>query len=59
VLLASLSIQLMALATPLFTQAIIDKVIVHQTHSTLIVVAFALGMFMLFSATMTWYVSTW
>ncbi|HEY7758486.1 MAG TPA: peptidase domain-containing ABC transporter [Burkholderiales bacterium] len=54
VLLASLSIQLMALATPLFTQAIIDKVIVHQTHSTLMVVAFALGMFMLFSAAMTW-----
>jgi len=54
VLLASLTIQLMALATPLFTQAIIDKVIVHQTHSTLKVVAFALGMFMLFSAAMTW-----
>ena len=54
VLLASLAIQLMALATPLFTQAIIDKVIVHQTHSTLMVVAFALGMFMLFSAAMTW-----
>ena len=54
VLLASLTIQLMALATPLFTQAIIDKVIVHQTHSTLIVVAFALAMFMLFSAGMTW-----
>ncbi|HXV07900.1 MAG TPA: peptidase domain-containing ABC transporter [Burkholderiales bacterium] len=54
VLLASLAIQLMALATPLFTQAIIDKVIVHQTHSTLKVVAFALGMFMLFSAAMTW-----
>jgi subfamily B ATP-binding cassette protein HlyB/CyaB len=54
VLLASLAIQLMALATPLFTQAIIDKVIVHQTHSTLLVVAFALGMFMLFSAAMTW-----
>ena len=54
VLLASLAIQLMALATPLFTQAIIDKVIVHQTHSTLTVVAFALGMFMLFSAAMTW-----
>ena len=54
VLLASLSIQLMALATPLFTQAIIDKVIVHQTHSTLMVVGFGLGMFMLFSAAMTW-----
>jgi subfamily B ATP-binding cassette protein HlyB/CyaB len=54
VLLASLAIQLMALATPLFTQAIIDKVIVHRTHSTLMVVGFALAMFMLFSAAMTW-----
>ena len=54
VLLASLAIQLMALATPLFTQAIIDKVIVHQTHSTLAVVGFALVMFMLFSTVMTW-----
>jgi len=54
VLLASLTIQLMALATPLFTQAIIDKVIVHQTHSTLQVVGFALVMFMLFSTAMTW-----
>ena len=54
VLLASLTIQLMALATPLFTQAIIDKVIVHQTRSTLMVVGFALAMFMLFSAAMTW-----
>ncbi len=54
VLLASLAIQLMAMATPLFTQAIIDKVIVHQTHSTLAVVGFALMMFMLFSTVMTW-----
>jgi len=54
VLLASLAIQLMALATPLFTQAIIDKVIVHQTRSTLAVVGFALLMFMLFSTVMTW-----
>jgi subfamily B ATP-binding cassette protein HlyB/CyaB len=54
VLIASLAIQLMGLATPLFTQAIIDKVIVHQTHSTLIVLAFALGAFMLFSSAMTW-----
>ena len=54
VLIASLAIQLMALATPLFTQAIIDKVIVHQTHSTLLVVGFALAMFMLFTAAMTW-----
>jgi subfamily B ATP-binding cassette protein HlyB/CyaB len=54
VLLASLAIQLMALATPLFTQVIIDKVIVHQTHSTLAVVGFALVMFMVFSTVMTW-----
>jgi subfamily B ATP-binding cassette protein HlyB/CyaB len=31
VLLASLAIQLMALATPLFTQVVIDKVVVHHT----------------------------
>jgi subfamily B ATP-binding cassette protein HlyB/CyaB len=54
VLIASLAIQLVGLATPLFTQAIIDKVIVHQTHSTLVVLAFALGAFMLFSSVMTW-----
>ena len=32
VLLASLAIQLIALATPLFTQVVIDKVVVHQTR---------------------------
>jgi subfamily B ATP-binding cassette protein HlyB/CyaB len=35
VLAASLVIQLLALATPLFTQVIIDKVVVHHTLSTL------------------------
>jgi len=54
VLLASLSIQLVALATPLCTQAIIDKVIVHHTISTLAVIGFALILFLLFTATMTW-----
>jgi len=54
VLLASLMIQLVGLATPLFTQVIIDKVIVHQTQSTLIVVGVALIMFMLFTSGMTW-----
>ena len=39
----------MALATPLFTQVIIDKVVVHQTQSTLIVIGIALAMFMLSS----------
>ncbi|MGH9422948.1 MAG: peptidase domain-containing ABC transporter, partial [Thermoanaerobaculia bacterium] len=39
VLLASLFIQLIGLTTPLFTQVIIDKVVVHQTSSTLIAIA--------------------
>ncbi|NBR29662.1 MAG: hypothetical protein EBT83_14820, partial [Betaproteobacteria bacterium] len=38
VLLASLAIQLMALATPVFTQIVIDKVIVHHAVSTLWVI---------------------
>lgn len=54
VLLASLVIQLIALATPLFTQAIIDKVVVHRTQSTLIVIAIGMGMFILFSAGLSW-----
>ena len=54
VLLASLVIQLMALATPLFTQTIIDKVVVHHTLSTLVVIGGALVVFMLFTAAMTW-----
>src|SRR5574338_894524 len=54
VLLASLFIQLVGLATPLFTQVVIDKVVVHQTHSTLIVLGVALVMFMVFTAVMTW-----
>ncbi len=54
VLLASLAIQLMALATPVFTQIVIDKVIVHHTTSTLIVIAIGLLVFMLFSTAMTW-----
>lgn len=54
VLLASLAIQLIALATPLFTQVIIDKVIVHHTQSTLIVIGIAMVMFMVFNAIMSW-----
>jgi subfamily B ATP-binding cassette protein HlyB/CyaB len=54
VLLASLVIQLVALATPLFTQTIIDKVIVHRTESTLIVIAIGMAIFMLFSAGLSW-----
>jgi len=54
VLLASLAIQLVGLATPLFTQVIIDKVVVHQTQSTLWVVGLGLAMFMMFGAAMSW-----
>ena len=54
VLLASLVIQLLALGTPLFTQAIIDKVVVHRTESTLAVIAVGLLVFMVFSAALTW-----
>src|SRR3954468_24735002 len=34
VLLPSLALQIVGLATPLFTQVVIDKVVVHQTQST-------------------------
>src|SRR3569832_1861281 len=54
VLLASLIIQLLALGTPLFTQAIIDKVVPHRTQSTLIVIGTGLAVFMLFSALLSW-----
>ena len=54
VLLASLAIQLMALATPLFTQVVIDKVVVHHTMNTLTVIGIGLAVFMIFTAAMTW-----
>ncbi|MDZ4103966.1 MAG: ABC transporter transmembrane domain-containing protein [Hydrogenophaga sp.] len=54
VLLASLAIQLVGLATPLFTQVIIDKVIAHHSVSTLWVLGVALVVFMLFTSAMTW-----
>lgn len=54
VLAASAAIQLLALATPLFTQVIIDKVVVHQTVNTLLVIATAMVVGMSFSAVMSW-----
>ncbi len=54
VLLASLFMQLIALVTPLCSQVIIDKVIVHQTTSTLLVIASALGIFVLFGGALGW-----
>ena len=54
VLIASFAIQLLALATPIFTQVVIDKVLVHHTLSTLTIIGIALGVFILFSAGLSW-----
>ena len=54
VLLASLALQLVTLATPLFTQAIIDKVVVHRTQSTLITIGIAMALLTVFSALLSW-----
>lgn len=54
VLIASLVLQLIALAFPLFTQAIIDKVVVHRTQSTLVALAVGMAVFVIFTTTLTW-----
>lgn len=54
ILVASLCLQVAGLITPVLTQVIIDKVVVHQTQSTLVVVGVALFLFMVFSSVMTW-----
>jgi subfamily B ATP-binding cassette protein HlyB/CyaB len=54
VLAASFAIQLVALAVPLCTQVVIDKVVVHQTLDTLVVIALALAIFLVFNAAMSW-----
>jgi len=54
VLIASLVLQLIALGMPLFTQAIIDKVIVHRTSSTLISLADAMAIFLIFTGMLSW-----
>lgn len=51
---ASFVLQLLALGLPLFTQAIIDKVVVHQTESTLIAIAVGMTIFMVATAILTW-----
>jgi subfamily B ATP-binding cassette protein HlyB/CyaB len=50
VLAASLALQLIALAVPLCTQVVIDKVVVHHSSSTLLVILSALGLFVVFGA---------
>ncbi|WP_310449475.1 peptidase domain-containing ABC transporter [Sulfuritalea sp.] len=54
ILAASLALQLVGLVTPLFTQVVIDKIVVHQTQSTLIAVGVGLFLALLFSAAFTW-----
>jgi subfamily B ATP-binding cassette protein HlyB/CyaB len=54
VLVTSLLIQVVALALPLATQAIVDKVIAHQATSTLTVLGVGIALFALFSAGMSW-----
>lgn len=54
VLTASLVLQVLALLGPLLTQVIVDKVVVHQTYQTLIVVATALALSTLFSALLSY-----
>ena len=54
VLLASLIIQGIALFTPLLTQIVIDRVVVHQTVNTLIVIGAALALCLMFNAVMSW-----
>jgi subfamily B ATP-binding cassette protein HlyB/CyaB len=54
VLAASLALQLIALAVPLCTQVIIDKVVVHHSSSTLLVILSALGLFIVFGAALSY-----
>jgi subfamily B ATP-binding cassette protein HlyB/CyaB len=50
VLSASFFMQLLALATPLCMQVVIDKVVVHHSQSTLSAVLVALALFLVFNA---------
>ena len=48
ILIASFVIQLFGLVTPLFTQVVLDKVLVHHSLSTLNVIAVAFGVVIIF-----------
>ena len=54
VLAGSLVLQLIGLAVPLFTQTIIDKVVVHRTSSTLVALGIAMAVFLLFTSLLSW-----
>jgi ATP-binding cassette, subfamily B, bacterial HlyB/CyaB len=51
---ASLVLQLLSLGLPLFTQAIIDKVVVHRTESTLVALGVGMFLFVGFTSLLTW-----
>lgn len=53
-LVTSLVIQLISLAFPLATQAIVDKVITNQAENTLIVMGIGIGLFAFFSGALSW-----
>jgi len=54
VLAAAFVLQLVALAVPLCTQVIIDKVVVHRSASTLTVILSALALFVVFGAALSY-----
>jgi subfamily B ATP-binding cassette protein HlyB/CyaB len=54
VLAASFAVQSIALATPLCSQIVIDKVIPHQVEGTLAVIAAALALLIVFSSVLGW-----
>ena len=54
VIASSIVLQFVALATPLCTQVVIDKVVVHHAQSTLVVIISALALFVGFSAALSW-----
>lgn len=53
VMLAALVLYLLGLAVPIFSQLIIDKVLVHETYSTLYVLAAGVALALLFDAIFT------
>jgi ATP-binding cassette, subfamily B, bacterial HlyB/CyaB len=53
VLIGSFFLQLMGLVSPIFFQLVIDKVLVHQSMTTLDVLAFGLGVVLIFETAMS------
>jgi HlyB family type I secretion system ABC transporter len=53
IFIASIAIQLFGLVTPLFTQILLDRVVVQRSESTLLAIGFGLIIFSLFQIIMT------